>query len=128
MTVNDAIRTNTTFVSAAVTSGSGWSFSAPSVGNTGNVVFSKASVANGQSAVFQIVVKVNANTANGTIITNNATAAATTTDPNSSNNTGTTMTTVQVATQRWVVEADGRPDDLTVLHILKRVQMLIDNF
>ncbi|HJQ26446.1 MAG TPA: Ig-like domain-containing protein, partial [Blastocatellia bacterium] len=44
VTVTDAVPANTTFVSAVVTTGSGWTIpSPPSVGGTGNVVFSKAS-------------------------------------------------------------------------------------
>src|SRR4030095_258432 len=57
LTVTDAVRANATFVSAVVTTGSGWSTSAPAVGGTGNVVFSKATVAPSETAVFTIVVK-----------------------------------------------------------------------
>jgi uncharacterized repeat protein (TIGR01451 family) len=95
VTVTDAVPANTTFVSATVTTGTGWSTSNPAVGGTGNVVFSKATVAGGETAVFTIVVKVDASTATGTIITNTATAATTTTDPNSANNTATATTTIQ---------------------------------
>src|SRR5262249_27900928 len=95
VTVADAVPANTTFVSATVTTGTGWSTSAPAVGGTGNVVFSKATVATGETAVFTIVVKVNSNTTSGTVINNSAVAASTTTDPNSGNNTGTATTTVQ---------------------------------
>src|SRR5439155_1335322 len=66
VTLTDAVPANTTFVSASVTTGTGWTTSAPAVGGTGNVVFSKAAVASGETAVFSIVVKVNASTASGT--------------------------------------------------------------
>src|SRR5262249_29491374 len=95
VTVTDAVPANTTFVSATVTTGTGWSTSAPAVGGTGNVVFSKASVPNAETAVFTVVVKVNASATNGSTITNTATAASTTTDPTPGNNSATATTTVQ---------------------------------
>ncbi|HKE59066.1 MAG TPA: Calx-beta domain-containing protein, partial [Pyrinomonadaceae bacterium] len=94
VTVTDATPANTTFVSAAVTTGTGWSISAPAVGATGNVVFSKATVAAVETAQFSMVVNVNGSTPNATTISNSAVAASTTSDPNSANNTGTAMTTV----------------------------------
>jgi len=78
-----------------VTTGSGWSTSAPAVGGTGNVVFSKATGVNGETAVFTIVVHVNASTASGATITNSATVAGSTGDPTPGNNTATATTTVQ---------------------------------
>ncbi|HSB12623.1 MAG TPA: Calx-beta domain-containing protein [Blastocatellia bacterium] len=93
-TVTDAVPANTTFVSAMVTSGTGWTISAPAVGMTGNVVFSKASVAVGETATFQIVVNVTAGTIHGTVITNTATAASSLLDPTPGNNSKQAMTTV----------------------------------
>ncbi|MBI4751829.1 MAG: DUF11 domain-containing protein, partial [Acidobacteria bacterium] len=112
VTVTDAVPTNTTFVSASVTTGTGWSTSAPSVGGTGNVVFSKATVTNGETAVFTIVVKVNANAANGSTITNTATAGATTSDPVSGNNSGMATTTVNTSADLSVTKSDS-PDPVT---------------
>jgi uncharacterized repeat protein (TIGR01451 family) len=109
VTVTDAVPANSTFVSATVTTGTGWSTTAPAVGATGNVVFSKATVAAGETAVFTIVVKVNSNTANGATITNSATAASTTTDPTPGNNTGTATTTVQTRADIAVTKSDS-PD------------------
>src|SRR5262249_2040431 len=109
VTVTDAVPANTTFVSATVTTGTGWSTSAPAVGGTGNVVFSKATVAAGEAAVFTIVVKVGSNIPDGTTISNNATAATTTTDPTSGNNTGTATTTVQARADLAVTKSDS-PD------------------
>jgi hypothetical protein len=85
---------NTTFVSATVTTGSGWSTTAPAVGGTGNVVFSKANVGIGESAVFTIVVKVNTGVLHGTVITNTVTAASSIPAPNPNNNSATATTTV----------------------------------
>src|SRR6185369_4986057 len=109
VTVTDAVPTNTTFVSAVVTTGTGWNTSAPAVGGMGNVVFSKATVAAGETAVFTIVVNVDASTAVGTIVTNSATAASTTTDPDNSNNTGTATTTIAAQADLEVSKTDS-PD------------------
>ena len=95
--VTDTLPANTTFVSASVTTGSGWSTTAPPAGATGDVVFSKASVASAEAAVFQIVVRVNSSTPNGTIISNTATAATTTADPTAGNNSSTATTTVSTS-------------------------------
>jgi uncharacterized repeat protein (TIGR01451 family) len=106
VTVTDAVPANTTFVSAVVTTGSGWAISAPAVGGTGNIVFSKATVAAGETAVFTVVVNVNASAPNATVITNNATAASATTDPTPGNNTGTAMTTVIAMADVAVTKTD----------------------
>src|SRR5262249_37350566 len=112
VTVTDAVPANTTFVSAVVTTGTGWSTSAPAVGGTGNVVFSKATVPNGETAVFTIVVKVNPRDPNGSTISNSATAASTTNDPDSSNNTATATTAVQTSADLAVTKTDS-PDPVT---------------
>ncbi|HJR09306.1 MAG TPA: hypothetical protein VJ842_18750 [Pyrinomonadaceae bacterium] len=53
-----------------------------------------ASFAAGATAVFEMVVSVNRNVLNGTIITNGATATSSTPDPDTSNNTMTVDTTL----------------------------------
>ena len=92
--VTDPVPPNTTFVSALVTSGTGWGITTPPVGGPGNVIFSKPTTASGETATFQMVVKVNAGTAHGTVINNSATATSSIPDPNSGNNTGMATTTV----------------------------------
>jgi uncharacterized repeat protein (TIGR01451 family) len=109
VTVTDAVPTNTTFVSASVTTGTGWTPSTPSVGGTGNVVFSKAAVANGETAVFSIVVKVTSSVANGTTISNTATAASTTADPTPGDNSATATTTVATQADVSITKTDS-PD------------------
>src|SRR6185369_14892281 len=94
VTVTDAVPANTTFVSAVVTTGAGWGTAAPAVGGTGNIVFSKATVASGETAVFTITVKVTNTTPHLTVITNTVTAASTTNDTTPANNTASTTTTV----------------------------------
>jgi uncharacterized repeat protein (TIGR01451 family) len=107
-TVTDATPAGTTFVSASVTTGTGWGITSPAVGGTGNVVFSKALVASGETAVFQIVVKVNSSVANGSTINNSATAATTgATDPVPGNNTGTASTSVIAQADLSITKTDG---------------------
>jgi uncharacterized repeat protein (TIGR01451 family) len=97
-TITDAVPTGTTFVSAAIASGTGWSISQqPAVGGTGNVVFSKSGVANGETATFTVVVKTLSSDADASTITDTATVSTTdsnTTDSTSSNNSQTATTTV----------------------------------
>ncbi len=92
--VTDTVPANTTFISAAVMSGTGWTTTSPAVGGTGNVTFSKSSVGIGETATFQMVVKVNAGTTAGTVINNSATASTTSPEANAANDTGTATTTV----------------------------------
>ncbi|HJQ24568.1 MAG TPA: Calx-beta domain-containing protein [Blastocatellia bacterium] len=93
--VTDALPANTSFVSAAVMSGTGWTISQPSVGATsGNVVFSKGSTAAGETAILQVIVKVNNGVAHHTVITNSATTSSDILDPNPKNNTASAATTV----------------------------------
>jgi uncharacterized repeat protein (TIGR01451 family) len=102
--------TDTTFVSANVTAGSGWSLtSSPAGGGTGDVVFTNASgPANGAAAQFQVVVKVNASAHHYTAITATAstyTTDAGTTDPVSTNNA------VTVTTRAMIVADPLEPND-----------------
>src|SRR5205807_2375689 len=105
---------NTTFVS--VTTPAGWTRTdATAVGGTGTIAFSKASVANAETAVFTLVVKVNSNTASGSTITDNAVAGSATSDPTPGNNTGTATTTVSAAaaTADLAVTNADSPDPVT---------------
>jgi uncharacterized repeat protein (TIGR01451 family) len=94
VTIIDPVPNNTTFVSATVSSGAGWTAATPAVGSIGNVTFAKATVAAGETAVFTIVVKVNANTLSSTTINNSATVASSTLDPNLADNIDAATTTV----------------------------------
>lgn len=82
----DATPPNTSFVSESQTSGPAFSCA--------NGTCTIATLAAGASAQFTFVVKVNASTAAGTMITNSATASTTTTDPTPGNNSGSATTTV----------------------------------
>ncbi|HEY3582719.1 MAG TPA: Ig-like domain-containing protein, partial [Pyrinomonadaceae bacterium] len=107
-TVTDATPAGTTFVSASVDTGTGWGTTQPSVGGTGNIVFSKALVAKDETAVFKITVKVNSSVASGSTINNSATAATTgATDPVPGNNTGTASTSVIAQADLAITKTDG---------------------
>jgi CSLREA domain-containing protein/uncharacterized repeat protein (TIGR01451 family) len=115
VTVTDTVPTNTTFVSATITSSSssGWTISTqPAVGGTGNVVFSNPDVPNQATAVFTVVVKVNAGAPIGATITNNAVAAGFPVDPTPGNNTGTAMTTVIAIADLQILKSDS-PDPVS---------------
>ena len=109
VTVTDTVPMGSTFVSASVTAGSGWLISAPSVGGTGDVVFSKALVAGAEAANFEIVVAVGAGVANGTIITNTATAAIPGGDSDPANDTAMATTTVAAQADLALTKSDS-PD------------------
>jgi uncharacterized repeat protein (TIGR01451 family) len=91
-TLVESLPANTTFVSLA--SPAGWTCMTPGVGVSGNVVCTALNVAASTAANFSLVVKVNAGTANGTVITDTATASSSVTDPVSSNNSATASTVV----------------------------------
>ena len=87
----EAVPANTTFVSAAVASGTGGWTCAPASISCTNPTF-----AVGASTTFTVVVTVNGGTASGTVITSTANISSATTDPNPSNNVA--IATVIVAT------------------------------
>jgi uncharacterized repeat protein (TIGR01451 family) len=91
-TLVEAVPANTTFVSIAAPAG--WTCNTPAVGGTGNVMCTTLSMAGSTAANFSMVVKVNAGTANGTVITGTATVSSSVSDPNSTNNTATASTVV----------------------------------
>jgi hypothetical protein len=92
-TVTDPIPANTTFVSATLPAG--WSRAdAVAAGGTGTLMFTNPSAAGGSTASFTVVVKVNAGTTGGTIISNTATASSSVVDNVPGNNSKTATTTV----------------------------------
>jgi len=88
--VSDTVPANSTFVSAA--GPAGWTVVSPLAGGTGTVTFNKASVANVETAIFTIVVNVNCNVSNGTVISNMATVTSSTSDSAPSNNSAVATT------------------------------------
>lgn len=103
---------STTFVSATVTTGSGWTlFISPPPGGTGNIVFSKAAgMVAGETAVFSVVVHVNGDTPDGTVINNLAGTSTGPPDPDDSDNFSTTTTTVGPASADLSITKTDTPD------------------
>ncbi|MGA8408216.1 MAG: C25 family cysteine peptidase [Candidatus Acidiferrales bacterium] len=87
--VTDTTPANTTFVSMAMTGGTGtWNCTNPAVGATGLSTCTRSTnMANARTATFTYVVQINPGTLAGTTITNSANISSTTTDPTPGNNT-----------------------------------------
>jgi uncharacterized repeat protein (TIGR01451 family) len=84
----------------------GWTCSTPAVGGTGVISCSKASMANGESGSFTLVVTV---TAAGTISSSASVLAGATSDPNPGNNTADVTTTATAAPQATLSIAKTAP-------------------
>lgn len=93
---SDTLPAGTRFASLA--SAAGWSCTTPAVGATGTVSCTNASFAPA-TAVFTLVVQVDADVAGGTVLSNSATIASATPDPAAGNETATAATTVVAAPQ-----------------------------
>ena len=86
--VTDNLPASTTFVSCSSTGGG---ICSSGSGNNRTVTF--ASLAPGESETITFVATVNCSVANGTVISNTATASSSTPDPNSNNSSATATTT-----------------------------------
>ena len=91
--LSDVVPTDTTFVSDTQTSGPAFNLTNPAVGGTGTIMGTIATLADGTSASFTVVVMVGLNTPSGTTITNTADVTAVTPDPNLANNSATVSST-----------------------------------
>ena len=106
VTFTDTVPSNTTFVSLALPAGATCT-TLPAVGGTGAIsccpgtagVCSGAAIPSGTTAQLPLVVKVNAATASGTVISNTANIGPTTNDVNVANNSSTATTVVASPTQ-----------------------------
>jgi uncharacterized repeat protein (TIGR01451 family) len=106
VTYTDTVPANTTFVSLTLPAGATCP-TLPAVGGTGAIsccpgtggVCNGAAIPSGTMAQLPLVVKVNANTASGTVISNTANIGPTTNDVNVANNTSTATTVVASPTQ-----------------------------
>jgi uncharacterized repeat protein (TIGR01451 family) len=92
--LSDTVPANTTFRSFTQNTGLTFTCNTPIVGGTGTVSCSIASLAAGATATFTLVVNVNANVVEGTIISNTASVSSTTSDPNQANNSSTVTTQI----------------------------------
>ena len=93
--LSDLVPANTTFVSDAQTSGPTFQLAGPTVGGSGTITGTIATLASGASASFTVVVMVSPGTPADTTITNTADVAAATSDPNLANNSQTATTHVR---------------------------------
>ena len=95
--VSDVMPTGTTLVSATPPANWNRTDSVPNGGN-GTITFTRASSANGENAVFTVVVGVSGSVADGTVLSNTANVTSSTPDTNPSNNTSSPATMVTVKT------------------------------
>jgi uncharacterized repeat protein (TIGR01451 family) len=94
--ISNAIPANTTFVGLQSLPANWVVTSQPSVGGTGTIGLSNSFLPAGGMAVFNVLVRVNSNVADGTKITSTATInSSTTSETNLSNNSDTEETTVR---------------------------------
>jgi uncharacterized repeat protein (TIGR01451 family) len=95
VSLSDATPANTTFVSITQTAGPAFTCTSPALGGTGTTTCTIATFAASATASFSLVVNVNANTPNGTTVSNTATLSSSTTDNVPGNNSATATTTVK---------------------------------
>jgi len=91
--LTDVLPANTTFVSLAQNSGPTASCTAPAAGGTGSVSCSWASLVNGATATFTLVLKSAPTTPAGPL-TNTASVTTTANDPNAGNNSSSSTATI----------------------------------
>jgi uncharacterized repeat protein (TIGR01451 family) len=92
VTLNESTPANTTFRS--INTPPGWVCNTPTPGAAGNITCTIASLTPGTSEVITLVVRVNAETANGTVIKNLVKVTTSTTDLNPQNDSASTNITV----------------------------------
>jgi uncharacterized delta-60 repeat protein/uncharacterized repeat protein (TIGR01451 family) len=92
VSLSDLIQSGLTFVSA--TAPLGWTITAPSVGNPGNIVANLRSLAPTDGVQTIVITLQVGSVKKGTTIANTATVASTTVDPSASNNSATKSATV----------------------------------
>lgn len=94
VSLSDTLPAGVTFISETQTNGPTFTVITPAVGSGGTVSGTIPTLVAGAASRFVVVVRVNSAAANGSTITNTATASSTTTDPVPSNNTSTAPTAV----------------------------------
>lgn len=106
--LTDMLPTNVSFVSFTVPNG--WTKTVPAAGSTGTVTASKSTMAAGESASFDLVLKVNSDVIAGTIIQNTVGASTTSNDNNLDNNVSNASTEVVAvpASNRFTYTLIGR--------------------
>lgn len=122
---SEPIPANTTFVSVAPSPAAGWTCGVVA----GTLSCSNPTVAAGASTTFTVVVKVNALTAAGTVISDTASVASSTTDPNPNNNDATATVVVATAGQSdFSVTSTASPSAIvTAGNNISYTQQVINN-
>jgi uncharacterized repeat protein (TIGR01451 family) len=100
--LTDPLPAGMTFVSETQNSGPAFTCSNPPGGTNGTITCTIATLANGTSANFTIVVNIPPGTAPGTIFTNTAAASSSPADSDTSNNSGTATVTISQETDLFV--------------------------
>jgi uncharacterized repeat protein (TIGR01451 family) len=123
----ETIPVNTT-LGAVLTPPSGWTCNAIPVGGTGTFTCTNSSFAALATSTFTIVLNVNAGTASGTVISDEADIASATPDPNSGNNSATATTVVATAGQvDLAISASGLPNPVTPNNNITYTQTVTNN-
>lgn len=91
---SDTLPAGLTFASLAQNTGPTATCATPQPGSAGTVGCTVPMLLNGQSASFTLGVNVDSAVANGTVVTNTATASTDSVDPNSNNNSASASTTI----------------------------------
>ncbi|MCI0379621.1 MAG: DUF11 domain-containing protein [Gemmataceae bacterium] len=104
--LSDDVPANTTFVS--FTAPVGWTSTTPAVGGTGTVNSTTPTLAPAATAVFTMVVQVDANVAQGTVLSNTATVASAEPDQDPADNTDTETATARGAQGAFFLTGDNR--------------------
>lgn len=101
--VSVAVPAGSTFASAAVTDGEGWTVSAPSAGGTGLASFSKTAVPAGQTATFSFAIRIAPETASGSSMICSASVTTGADDPNPGNDLASASAAVETLADLAVV-------------------------
>ena len=90
----DTLPADTTFVSFIQNSGPAFTVTTPAVGGTGNVTSTPITLAGGSTATFTLVLRINGDTLDNTMLANTIAATATSLEASLTNNTATGMALV----------------------------------
>jgi uncharacterized repeat protein (TIGR01451 family) len=110
VSMSDVVPTGTTFSSIAKPTG--WTCTTPTVGGTGTVTCSVASLATNASASFTLVVRLPSSATEGAQLCNTSSASTATTDPVSTNNSAQTCGTVRTLADLSIAQTaatSGKP-------------------
>lgn len=112
LTMDDTVSAPVTFVS--ITPAGGWACpTTPSVGASGAIQCTKATMTAGESGTFTLVVHVPSSVVNGTNLSNTATIGGGGTDPNPDNNTSLKTTLVQTQADLQITKT-ASPDPVVI--------------